>query len=93
MRHGGMPDYGRWTATGLIRQGETLQRFAGRGAWAPASSCLRIALGILFLAIGTFASGTAHAENRALKLYNNHTKERATIVFKRNGRYDRSGLA
>ena len=88
-----MPDFGRWTATGLIRQSETLQRFARQGARAPASVCLRLALGALFLAIGAFGSGTAHAENRALKLYNNHTKERATIVFKRNGKYDRAGLA
>lgn len=93
MRHGGMPDYGRWTAASLIRQSETLQQFAGRGARAPASVCLRAALGALFIAIGAFASGAAHAEDRALKLYNNHTKERATIVFKRNGKYDRAGLA
>nr|WP_245926825.1 DUF882 domain-containing protein [Breoghania corrubedonensis] len=34
----------------------------------------------------------AAAETRSLKLYNNHTGERATIVFKRNGRFIQSGL-
>lgn len=32
------------------------------------------------------------ANTRTLKLYNTHTKERADIVFKRNGRYDAGGL-
>lgn len=39
------------------------------------------------------AAGTAHAEDRALKLYNVHNKERAVIYFKRHGKFDRSGLA
>ncbi|HET7717316.1 MAG TPA: DUF882 domain-containing protein [Bauldia sp.] len=39
-----------------------------------------------------FATG-ANAEDRALKLYNAHTKESATIVYKRNGRFDSDGLA
>jgi uncharacterized protein YcbK (DUF882 family) len=34
----------------------------------------------------------ASAETRSLKLYYIHTKERAEIVFKRNGRYDQAGL-
>ncbi|WP_068313349.1 DUF882 domain-containing protein [Pseudovibrio hongkongensis] len=34
----------------------------------------------------------ALAQTKSLKLYNTHTKERATITFKRNGRYVRSGL-
>ena len=36
--------------------------------------------------------GKSFAETRELKLYNLHTHERATIIFKRNGVYDRSGL-
>lgn len=44
-------------------------------------------LGVLSAGPGEAASG-----DRALKLYNTHTKERAIIVFKRNGSYDRSGL-
>ena len=46
----------------------------------------------LLLAASVFGRG-ASAEDRALKLYNAHTKERATIVFKRDGRYDSAGLA
>ncbi|WP_421857244.1 DUF882 domain-containing protein [Oricola sp.] len=38
------------------------------------------------------ASATAEAETRTLKLYYIHTKERAEITFKRNGRYDQAGL-
>jgi len=48
---------------------------------------------MLALAIGAVASVAAKAETRALKLYNTHTKERATIVFKRDGKYDKAGLA
>lgn len=38
------------------------------------------------------ATSGAAAQTRALKLYNVHTHEKQTIVFKRNGRYDASGL-
>ncbi|WP_244480787.1 DUF882 domain-containing protein [Mesorhizobium sp. Root157] len=46
------------------------------------------------MAVGVFAASatTASAEVRTLKLYNLHTKEKAEIVFKRNGKYDQSGL-
>ena len=37
-------------------------------------------------------SGEAAAEDRALKLYFTNTGERATIVFKRNGKFDQRGL-
>jgi uncharacterized protein YcbK (DUF882 family) len=37
-------------------------------------------------------TSTARPEERVLKLLNVHTNERATIVFKRGGRYDRAGL-
>ncbi len=37
-------------------------------------------------------SASVSAETRSLKLYNTHTKERAAIVFKKNGRYVSSGL-
>ncbi|HEX2147904.1 MAG TPA: DUF882 domain-containing protein, partial [Pseudorhizobium sp.] len=37
-------------------------------------------------------SSEAAAETRSLKLYFIHTRERAEIVFKRNGRYDQKGL-
>ncbi len=35
---------------------------------------------------------SANASTRTLKLYFTHTKERAEITFKRNGRYDQAGL-
>lgn len=50
---------------------------------------------VAFLAamMATFAfSAPASAETRSLKLYFIHTKERAEIVYKRNGRYDQAGL-
>ncbi|MCW2306123.1 uncharacterized protein YcbK (DUF882 family) [Rhodobium gokarnense] len=40
----------------------------------------------------TAFGGSAFAETRALTLYNTHTHERATITFKKNGRYVASGL-
>ncbi len=39
-----------------------------------------------------FGASPLKAEVRALKLYNLHTNERATIVFKRDGAYDQAGL-
>ena len=55
-----------------------------RAAW------LKIAAAAIFLTL--VGQGHSFAEDRALKLYNLHTHERATIVFKRNGVYDRGGL-
>ncbi|WP_425358831.1 DUF882 domain-containing protein, partial [Aquibium carbonis] len=47
----------------------------------------------MFLALATvLAAGSAHAETRTLKLYYIHTKERAEITFKKDGRYIQSGL-
>lgn len=46
-----------------------------------------MAFGFLML-----AAPAAQAETRTLKLYFVHTKERADITFKRNGRYDQAGL-
>ncbi|PWQ85080.1 hypothetical protein DKX15_21570, partial [Enterococcus faecium] len=36
--------------------------------------------------------GAAHAESRTLNIEFVHTGERASITFKRNGRYDPKGL-
>lgn len=41
---------------------------------------------------GLAATVGASAETRSLKLYYIHTKEKAEIVFKRNGKYDQAGL-
>ena len=46
----------------------------------------------VLIAATAFSHG-ANAEVRALKVHNAHTKESATIVFKRDGRYDADGLA
>ncbi len=45
----------------------------------------------MLLAVAVFGPG-ASAEDRALKLYHAHTRERATIVYKRDGRFDSAGL-
>jgi uncharacterized protein YcbK (DUF882 family) len=50
-------------------------------------------IGAAALLITFAAQARSFAEDRALKLYNLHTHERAIIVFKRNGVYDRSGLS
>ncbi len=48
---------------------------------------------IAVLVLAAFAgSAQAAADDRALKLFFTHTGEKATIVFKRNGRYDPRGL-
>lgn len=59
----------------------------------PALIRVRLLAGLM-LAVGAFvaAAPAAHAETRTLKLYFIHTKERAEITFKKNGRYIQSGL-
>lgn len=52
--------------------------------WIAAAACL---FGMLLADVAS-----AQAETRSLKLYFVHTREKAEIVFKRNGRYDRAGL-
>ncbi len=47
---------------------------------------------VLAFSFLTLAVPAALAETRTLKLYFVHTKERAEITFKRNGRYDPAGL-
>jgi len=52
----------------------------------------RVAL-IAMLVLGALAGSAHAADDKALKLFFTHTGERATIVFKRGGRYDPRGLA
>jgi uncharacterized protein YcbK (DUF882 family) len=53
----------------------------------------RVAL-VAMLVLAAFAGSTAAAaEDRALKLFFTHTGEKATIVFKRDGKFDPKGLA
>ncbi len=47
---------------------------------------------LVFTFLAGFGSADARAETRTLKLYFIHTKERAEITYKRNGRYVKSGL-
>lgn len=47
---------------------------------------------MLAVAMAMAAAPMASAETRTLKLYFTHTKERAEITYKRNGRYLQSGL-
>lgn len=53
-------------------------------------SPLAAGLAVFLVAAGT--SLPAAAQTRALKLYNTHTGETATVVFKRNGQFDPAGL-
>jgi uncharacterized protein YcbK (DUF882 family) len=53
--------------------------------------CLPIILVGLFILLNSFVS-YAHAETRTLRMYFTHTKESATITFKKNGKYVNSGL-
>lgn len=46
----------------------------------------------LAMMISLGAASSAAAETRSLKLYFIHTKERAEITYKRNGRYDKKGI-
>ncbi len=70
---------------------ESTRIFGGRRtfafAWQKAFAGLVLSIALLFV-----ASGAASAETRTLKLYFLHTKERAEITYKRNGRYIGSGL-
>ena len=54
----------------------------------------RLCVAIVALVFSAAAAehSTARPEERSLKLYNIHTEEFATIVFKRNGVYDRAAL-
>ncbi len=76
----------------------------GNGTWRSglAARCLSFskrvvaaaAVSVVALPLISAASATgASAETRSLKLYYTHTREKAEIVFKRNGRFDPKGLA
>jgi len=61
-------------------------------AWFLSVVARRMAIAAAFVFAVMAGSGEAAAEDRALKLYFTHTGERATIVFKRNGKFDQRGL-
>jgi len=57
------------------------------------ASAVRIfLLAMMAVSAGLATAPAAFAETQSLKLYYIHTKEKAEIVFKRNGRYDQAGL-
>ncbi|MCV3766108.1 DUF882 domain-containing protein [Rhizobium sp. TRM95796] len=47
---------------------------------------------ILFAFVALQGEPASAAQTRALKIYHVHSREKAIIVFKRNGRYDAAGL-
>ena len=66
---------------------------AGKRRPAAGRARALLTVGAAALLLTAVSATGSLAEERALKLYNLHTHERATIVFKRNGVYDRKGLA
>ena len=68
-----------------------------RGRWsAPTFSRVLSALSVAALVLVLHAPGTqdanADGDTRSLRLFHTHTRESATITFRRNGRYDEAGL-
>lgn len=51
-----------------------------------------VAIAGVFFVLPSASDVESAANTRTIKLYFTHTKERADITFKRNGRYDASGL-
>jgi len=64
----------------------TDREIAGTAKWPKWLAGFVLALGVMM------SAAPAEAETRTLKLYFIHTKEKAEITFKRNGRYDQAGL-
>jgi uncharacterized protein YcbK (DUF882 family) len=78
-------------------------RSLGSGRSAAASGCLRRAparravlgaVAVAALLCGTRATqdAVANGDTRTISIFHTHTKENASITFKRNGYYDQSGL-
>ena len=51
-----------------------------------------LALGALLAGTGETQNAVANGDTRTLSIYHTHSKETASITFKRDGRYDRAGL-
>jgi uncharacterized protein YcbK (DUF882 family) len=88
----------QWTGIELVHNEESKSRVSQKmgliSAFVQKAVCnLKALVPAAILAAGLMTmSSAAVAQTRALKLYNVHTHEKQTIVFKRNGRYDASGL-
>jgi len=87
-----MPGQGDGRQQVLNGKSKILRSWGRAATLSRAFGVWRAVLGSLILITMGFAV-SAHAETRALKFYNTHTHERETIVFKRNGKFDRAGLA
>ncbi|WP_226951246.1 DUF882 domain-containing protein [Rhizobium terrae] len=84
-----MPDqYAKETPSGEKGRGGSAGLVGYLTKRVAAAALLALAvLPVLFL-----SAGAASAQDKSLKLYFVHTGERATITFKRNGRFDTKGL-
>lgn len=69
-----------------------MNRKSGRQTIQAHFSCRTALLSMLVCFCPLFSFSAAQAETRSLKLYYVHTRERAEIVFKKDGRYVQSGL-
>ncbi len=67
-------------------------RKATRSLLGRASSCVLAGLLAVAVTLTGMDYSVARGEDRTLSLYHTHTRERATITFKRNGVYDRNAL-
>ncbi|MCH3756040.1 DUF882 domain-containing protein, partial [Campylobacter coli] len=73
-----------------VKVGTTLSNMIhAQNGKSTAGSFVRASWFVFLMVFGSmlFASAQASAETRTLKLYFIHTKERAEITFKKNGRY------
>jgi uncharacterized protein YcbK (DUF882 family) len=50
------------------------------------------ALGVLLASTGTSGLANANGETRTLEIYHTHTRESASITYKRNGQFDKDAL-
>ncbi|GHB38625.1 hypothetical protein GCM10007094_30120 [Pseudovibrio japonicus] len=64
----------------------------GRSDFGKRLPGISLLVAAVFCAFSLTSIASASASTRTLKLYFTHTKERAEITFKRNGRYDKAGL-
>ncbi|MFD0915160.1 DUF882 domain-containing protein [Pseudahrensia aquimaris] len=70
---------------------KSAERVFGSAFAAPAFALRALVLLLAFLL--TFASvALANAETRTLRMYYTHTKESITVTYKKNGKYQKSGL-
>lgn len=67
-----------------------MARIVGRCLRTVAPGCLSLAA--LVAASGQVGNAVANGDTRTLDIYHTHTKESVSIIYKRNGSYDRAAL-